>query len=52
MNIGHDEYVWLAVVADRKATWEEARVRLAPLKVPPPTKVELRAMKRAAKGRA
>ena len=48
MNASHDVQVWLSVLADRKATREDARARLAPLAVKPPTAKQLAEMKHRA----
>jgi len=49
MNAKADERSWAEWIAECKAIREEARVKLAPLKVKPPTKAQLAAMKRRAR---
>ena len=49
MDTKVDERSWAEWVAECKAIREEARVKLEPLKVKPPTKAQLAAMKQRAR---
>jgi len=49
MNAKADERSWSEWIAECRVVREEARVKLAPLVVKPPTKAQLAAMKRRAR---
>ena len=49
MNAYQDERAWREWLLDRQLTRQEARERLAPLKVKPPTPAQLKAMHKRAR---